>query len=69
MKLGAWGRGRLPVDGKFDNFQLQNHPKKKSPMPFSRHGTFFNQFPALPLTLLFIGGQIFQTILAIVSQQ
>jgi len=30
--------------------------KRKAPLLFSRHGAFFDQFPALPLTLLFIGG-------------
>jgi hypothetical protein len=33
-EMGAWGRGRLPVDQKLDKFQLQNHPKKKSPGAF-----------------------------------
>jgi hypothetical protein len=56
-EIGAWGRERLQVDGKLDKFQLQNHPKKKTPLLFPRQRAFFIQFLLLPLTLLFIGGR------------
>jgi hypothetical protein len=39
-------------------FSFKTNLKRKAPLPFSRHGTFFDQFPALPLTLLFIGGTL-----------
>jgi hypothetical protein len=42
MKSGEWGPGRLPVDGKFDKFQLQNHPKKKSPNAFFKTWSSFH---------------------------
>jgi len=42
MNIGAWGRGRLPVDGKLDKSQLQNHPKKKSPVAFLKTGDLFH---------------------------
>jgi hypothetical protein len=41
------------------NLRSKTTLKRKAPLPFSRHGTFFDQFPALPLTLLFIGSWYF----------
>jgi hypothetical protein len=37
------------------NFSFKTTLKRKAPAPFSWHGASFAQFPALPLTLLFIG--------------
>jgi len=35
------GPGRLPVDGKYDKFQLQNHPEKRNPAAFFKtQGSF-----------------------------
>jgi hypothetical protein len=39
------------------NLSFKTTLKRKAQLPFSKHGAFFDQFPALPLTLLFIGSQ------------
>jgi hypothetical protein len=41
------------------NFSFKTTLKRKAPLPFSRLGAFFTQFPSLPLTLLFIGGHFY----------
>jgi len=45
------------VEKTTDSFQ--NYPKKKSPAAFFQDmGLFFDQFPAIPLKLLFIGVRV-----------
>jgi len=40
------------------NFNFKTSPKRKTPVPFARHGAFFTQFLSEPLTLLLIGGPL-----------